>query len=241
MLGIASVFFAARVFGGKPVLALLSYQFFYTLFYGSIIGILIGFLALFWWAMAHHHWELAGLALVLGCAKFQIGIPIGCTLWLLSNASWRDRVRVLAVPILVAGLSLLVYPGWVMGLIQRMGADPPNDWGSISLWRWIGPWVLLFWIPVLALPLIPQKRAIAVIAAAALGLPYFQQQDLIALYIFPVGWPALLGNLGFLFGIFEFKVLPLLGIVPLVIYMRIIVPACIEMVKKRRESLSRPL
>lgn len=65
---IACVFLAARTFGGNTVLAVLSYRMFYALFLGQITGILVGGLALAWWALAHRRWQIARLALLVASA-----------------------------------------------------------------------------------------------------------------------------------------------------------------------------
>jgi len=40
-----------------------------------------------------------------------------------------------------------------------------------------------------------------------LGLPYFQQADLISLFIFPAGWLPLVGNPGLLLPVFGYPAL----------------------------------
>ncbi|MDD5367651.1 MAG: glycosyltransferase family 87 protein [Anaerolineaceae bacterium] len=230
LLNLLGVFFAIRVFGGKALYALISYQMFYMVFYGQILGIIIGCLALFWWAYTHGHWYLAGIALAFACSKVQIGVPLGCALLLLADTTWLQRLKVLGVPILVSILSLLIYPGWPLELISRLSSHPANDWGSISFWRWIGPWALLLWIPVILFPLRTNQRLIAVAAVTALSLPYFQQADLLVLMVLPVGWLALLGNLGFLFVVFQWGIFQYLGVVPLIIYLSVIFPSLPRMI-----------
>jgi hypothetical protein len=223
---VLSLFFAARVFGGRTALTFLTFQSFYVLCLGQMVGWIIGALALAWWALAHRRWHLAGLAFFFAGAKFQIGLPLGLLLWLAAEIRWRDRLRVLIVPAALALLSLAVSPAWPADLLARTRAIPPYDWGSISLWHWIGAAALLLWLPPLALPLQPGRRFLALAAAVPLALPYFQQADLLALYVLPVGWlPVLLGNFGLLFFQFQFKVLVFLWIVPLSVYLSVILPA----------------
>ncbi len=236
-LSILSLFFAARVFGGNATLALLTFQLFYVLCLGQIVGIVIGALALGWWALARRRWHLAGLAFFIAGAKFQIGLPLGLLLWLMADIRWRDRLRVLVVPTALALLSLAIYPSWPADLLERARAIPPYDWGSISLWHWLGPAALLLWLPPLLLPLKPNRRFLALAAAVPLAVPYFQQADLLALYVLPIGWlPVLLGNLGLLFFQFQFKILVFLWIVPLVVYLSIILPAFHAGLRKKPKS-----
>ncbi len=224
LLNIFSVFFAARIFGGKPCLALLTYQMLYILYFGQITGIILGCLALFWWAAAHKRWDLAGLGLILATTKFQVGILIGGVLWLLAEISWRERFRLLVLPALIFLLSLWAYPGWIPLLAARIHASPPNDVASISLWRYLGPSALLFLAFPFLLPLNRKERMIGLISAGMLGLPYFQQADLISLFIFPTGWLPLVGNLGLLLPVFGYPALHSLAIIPLFVYILALLP-----------------
>jgi len=226
---ILATWLAARVFGGAPALAVLNYQLLYGVYYGQLTGIIIGGLALFHWGLASRRWLLAGTGLLIGCAKFQLGVPLALVLWLLSDAPWRVRLKALIIPAVAAGLSLVIYPLWPLEVAERiMVANPPNDWGSVSLWRWVGPLALLLWLPTLLLPMPRQRRLVAVIATAALALPYFQQADLIALYALPVGWLSLLGNVGFLFSTHAWYALQAVVIVPLTAYIWVIARAWSE-------------
>lgn len=197
LLNIAGVFFACRVFGGRAALAMTSYQMIYILFQGQITAILVGLLALFWWAAAHKKWALGGICLLIVAAKFQFGILLGGILWLYFPLSWRQRLQILIIPAAGALLSLLVWPGWPSDLIQRLQASPPNTGGSLALWRWIGPAALLFWLPPFLLPLDRTRRIVILSAAMSLGLPYLQQTDLLGLFVLPLGWLPLLGNLAY--------------------------------------------
>ncbi|MDD5368016.1 MAG: glycosyltransferase family 87 protein [Anaerolineaceae bacterium] len=234
LLNLLGIFFAIRVFGGKALYALLSYQMFYVFFYGQITGIIIGCLALFWWDYRHGRWILAGFALSMACSKYQIGVPLGIAMLLLARTPWILRIKVLMIPILVSILSLLIYPGWPFELISRLITNPPNDWGNISLWRWIGPWAFLLWIPALVLPLKTNQRLIAITAATALSLPYFQQTELLVLIMLPIGWLALLGNLGFLYAFFKWSVLQYLAVVPVAIYLSVVLPPIISSIRHVR-------
>lgn len=234
IVGVLSVFFAARVFGGNAALALLTYQMLYILFFGQIAGILVGGLALAWWAMAHKRWDLAGFGFLIACTKFQLGVTFGLLLWLAADITWRQRLRALLLPAVLVILSLVIDPLWPLDLLARIQENPPNDLGSISFWRWLGPIVLLFWIPPLLLSLPANKRLLALAATWAFTLPYFQQTDLLTLFVLPVGWlPVLLGNLGYLFSIYHYSVFQLLGIVPLLIYASIIGPALYKLIRRQ--------
>lgn len=232
ILNILCLFFAARIFGGSSTLALLSFQMFYVLFLGQIVGILVGGLALGWWTIAHRRWYLAGLGLFLAGAKFQIGIPFGLLLWLTAKVTWSERLRVLILPAILAALSLIWHPTWPLDLMTRIRNTPPYDWGSISLWRWIGPAALILWLLPLLLPLERERRFLALAAACPLVIPYFQSADLVTLYALPIGWlPVLLGNLGFLFFEYGFQALRWLWIVPMSVYLAILSPVLYRLLR----------
>ena len=240
-INILCVFFATRIFGGRVLPALLSFQMLYMVFVGQIMGIIIGGLALLWWGLHRRSWALAGLGLAVACTKFHIGIVVGAILLLTVDISWRDRLRVLIVPAIVLAVSLVVYPLWPLDLLSTMRTDPANDWGSITLWRWIGPYALLLWIPPLLLPLSRPQRMVALTATLAFAIPYFQQTDLIALFALPIGWAyPLLGNLGYLFFAVYWEGLQLLVIVPLLVYASIIVPASYRWLNSLRWHAANP-
>ena len=237
ILNVLCIFLAARVFGGRASLALLTFQLFYGLFLGQITGLLVGGLALGWWGLAHRRWYLAGFGFWLASTKFQIGLPFGLLMWLFAEISWRDRLRVLILPAILSLASLVVFPNWPAHLFERIQDYAPYDWASIGLWAWIGPYALLFFLPLFVLPMEKSRRFLALAAAIPLVLPYFQQADLLVLYVLPVGWlPVMLGNLGFLFFRYDFAVLRLLWVIPLVIYLACVLPALVALLSKRRET-----
>ena len=218
VINILGVFFAMRVFNGKALVAVASYQMFYNLIYGNITGLIVGSLALCWWGLVNRKWYIAGLGIALASAKFQTGITGSIILLLIADISWKDRFRVMIVPVLIFLISLALYPGWPFQLLDNIINHPPDNLGSISLWRWIGPWALLLWLPPILLKLEPRKRFISLIAVMGLALPYFQQTDLLFLLAMPIGWVGLLGNFGYLMNLYGWISLQLLAVLPLIVY-----------------------
>lgn len=229
LANILGIFTAARVFGGRAGTTLLTFQMLYILFLGQIIGILLGGLALFWWGLANKRWLIAGFGLILACTKFQTGVTLGAFLFLLADISPARIARVLLFPALVAALSLVTYPGWPIELWQTIQTAPPNEWGSITLWRWIGPLALLLWLPPLLLNLSKRNRFMALLAANALALPYFQQTDLLSLFVFPVnGLLKLLAYFPLIFPVLGLRALQSLVIVPFALYISVVIPGFFE-------------
>jgi hypothetical protein len=98
LISIVGVIFAAKVFNGNGTIALLSYQMSFTLYWGQISGIICGFLGLFWWAIHHRKWELAGFAMLFAAAKPQSGGLFVFLLWLFSDSSLKNKTRILIIP-----------------------------------------------------------------------------------------------------------------------------------------------
>lgn len=235
-LNILGVFAASRILGGERrwALALLTYQMFYVLYYGNITGVIVGGLALLWWGLTHHRWHLAGLGMVLALTKYQLGITFGIILLLMADISWQDRLKVFVVPFLTLLVSLLIYPLWPIESIRIILANPPESSGNISLWQWLGPFALLLWLPPLWLSLSAQQRLIALAATATMTLPYFQQTDLLALFVLPLGWLPLAGNLGFyLYAKYTWQGFVVLAFIPMFIYLRIIGPPIVTWLRQK--------
>ena len=215
LLSIFSIVYALRVFGGLSFAVLSSYQMFYILYQGQFTGPAIGALALLWWGLTHHRWNIAGLGLAIAAAKYQTGLTVGMILLLSAHISWRERMRVTMIPAIVIGVSILAYPLWPIRALETLRNSPPNDLGSMTLWRWIGPYALLLWLPILAAIIWRKITPIAIIATVMLSTPYFQQTDLLVLFVLPVSWLPYLGNFGYFGG---YEVLQALVILPLLIY-----------------------
>jgi len=231
VLCIVSIIFALRIFGGWTFAVLSSYQLFYILYQGQFTGPLIGALALLWWGLAHRRWYIAGFALVIAAAKYQTGLTVGLILLICARISWYERMRVLMIPVLVVSLSLLAYPMWPFRALDILRTTPPNNLGSMTLWRWIGPYALLLWLPILVKPIRREMFPIAVIATVMLSFPYFQQTDLLVLFVLPVSWLPYLGNFGYFGG---YEVLQALVILPLLIYVESILSAFMRKFAKIR-------
>ncbi len=218
LVNIGALFYSARVFGGRSILLLAAFQTFYILVFGQITGIIIGALALVLWGFAHEKPWVAGLGIVIACTKYHIGFPAAFAIWAFYGKSFTNRLRSLVLPTIVCILSLLVYPMWPIRVLETVRNFPPNDWGSITLWRWLGPLSLVFWLPPLILPLPRDKRLLGLMAAIPLAVPYFQQTDLLLLFALPFGWLPLLGDIGVLYKPIGWWMMPILVIIPLIAY-----------------------
>ena len=211
-------FIAGRVFGGKAWWAILSYQMIYVVFYGQITGLLIGGLALAWWGISSKKFLVAGLGLLISSTKPQFGLSLSFILWIMSDSSWKQKLKMLLIPTIGIIATTLAYPDWINNIFSAINSGKVDLRGNISLWQYIGPWSLIFLIPPMISKSSPEKQILFLIVASIISLPYIQQTELLALYVFPFGWLSLIGNLGFLFPFFSWEIIHLLIIVPLVIY-----------------------
>ena len=221
-LNVVCTFYAGRVFGGKSWLAILNYQMMYVIFYGQITGLLLGGLALAWWGMVNKKYKLAGLGFLIASTKPQFGVVLGFILLVMSGMSWKERIKVLLVPLFGFIVTFVAYPHWIQNIIIAIQNSKVDITGNISLWRYFGFWSLILLIPPLFFRLSTNNRTLLLIVASMFALPYFQQTGLLTLYVLPLGWFPLIGNLGFLFPIFGWEIIRGLFIVPLIIYFVII-------------------
>ncbi len=163
LANILALLFTVRVFGGKPLLVLLSYQVFSFLYYGQISGIIAGGCALLWWGIAHRKWSLAGLGLLIAATKYQVGLPICLLLVWYAGVNWKEFARILIVPIVIGIITLIVYSFWPLEVFQKLNEVMKSNLG-ITLWIAIGAWSLLFWIPPLLLTLPKPRSFMAIIS-----------------------------------------------------------------------------
>jgi hypothetical protein len=223
LLNLLGILFATWVFGNRPAILLTTYQLFYILFYGQILGLILGGLGLFWWGLKQKKLLYSGAGLLIASTKYHIGLPLVLFLLILSETEWVKVLKILLVPLFAYLLTFLFYPTWPISIIETMRASPPNTLGNISLWQWAGPVSLILWLPVFFISMPKMERMILLVSTLSLTLPYYQQTDLLALFIFPVGYLAWLGNLGFLFILGKWQALKVLAIIPSLVYLIIIV------------------
>lgn len=219
LLNILGVWFAARVFNGNTILALVSYQLYSVLFYGQITGIICGMLALFWWGLNKNRVILGSLALFIAIAKPQTGGLIAVLLWLFADLPWKNKLRFWIIPLIGILVTTMVYPTWIIDILSRQ--SNVVTWSNISLRQWINSWGLLLFLPAFILKLDREKRFLVIATASICNLPYFLQQDLLVLLIFPVSWVFLI--LGYvpaiMFAFYSFRGHPSGVILPLALYL----------------------
>jgi hypothetical protein len=238
-MNVVGTWFAGRIFGGKRGFLLLNYQLLFILFYGQITGIILGGLGLAWWGMATKKYHLSGLGLLIAAIKPQLGLVIGLIIWLLSDLSWSERLKTLIIPLIGFIVTTILYPGWIQNILTALNSGLVNFTGNISLWRFLGPWSLILLLPPLLLKNTSTKRILFLVVAAMISLPYLQQTGLLALYVFPFGWLALLGNLGFLVPIYGWESIQWLFLVPLLIYIIYLIQGIGDTIDDKKSSINK--
>jgi hypothetical protein len=230
-VSVACIFFASRIFGSNTVLILFCYQTLQVLYMGQYSGILVGGLALLWWGVTHKHWNIAGIGLIIAASKYHTGLIPAMILLYYSHASWRERLKVFYIPVVIGIISLMLYQFWPLHVLENYRANPANDWGSVAPWKYIGPIVLLVWIPSFLLKLNRNEKILLLFATLPLGMPYFQAADLLILYVLPIGFLPMLSYIGFFRPFIGYAVDNILIIIPLFIYLKIVVPAFMRSLK----------
>ena len=206
------------VFGGRLPFVLLTYQFGQLLYYGQIDALVVLGVAVSWLGVERRNPWLAGVGFAAASIKPQVSAPTLLLLWW-----WLDRpdkVRSLVIPLLVVLGSFWRYGWWVPGWLEQLFTENLIRTGSITLWEHTGPVALLLWIPSLFGRLPRRDKLLLFLATTALTMPYYQEDSLVILQVFPIGWMAWLGNLGFLFPILGSSILEWIVLLPLSVYGR---------------------
>jgi hypothetical protein len=220
LINLFGIWYACRVFNGNGAVALLSYQTLYIMFYGQQVGIVIGGLALMYHALLRQQHWLAGVGLTLALFKYHSAIPLALAIWLTDANPLSKRIRVAGAPAVALIASLIASPLWPLELYRRLFYDiPPIGNGSVVLWQWFGPIVLLLWLPTIFVPMSRGRRLVAVAATTALAIPYMQQSDLLTLFMLPIGVLGILGNYGYLMAVQGWSALRALAFIPIIAYL----------------------
>lgn len=193
LINVSIIWLGSQLTGVNRFALLLSFPALWVLWYGQIDGFVMLGVTLGLWAVQRHKSVLLGFALLLLLVKPHIGGPLAVLYFL-----WARNWRVLVTFGIVLLLSMIVWrfdwPAiWVKTLLQI--ATPPPDATmttaaqrtNISLY----PYGLLSWL-VVVLPMPRAERAISVVAATFLSMPYTATYSLIALLVLPVPWWAYL-------------------------------------------------
>jgi hypothetical protein len=222
-LNILGLFIGSRIFGNKSSIVLFTYQSLFMLFMGQIAGVIIGSLGIFWYGLKTEKWFISSVGLLFASTKYHIGGFIALCLLVLIDKPFKHKLQVLIYCGIIVLPSLIIYPNWPIEVFHRVQILPLGDLTDISLWKYLGPIVLIFWIPPLIFRLNNMDRIIVLISTLCFATPYFQAYDLLLLWVFPIGKLALLGNLAYFSVALPLSWQRLLVIIPLAIYIAILI------------------
>ncbi len=180
LTNVAGVWFASRVFGARAAVVLAGFGTLSGFYTGTVTGVALAALAGMWWAMHEERWTLVGALSLVAVAKPHWGLPLGALIVLHARPPLIAWLRMAVVPLPVVGASFLAYGWWPAEIVDRASELPPE--GNGSLWHFVGPVVLVLWLPTV-LPMATQRRLALVAATSLMAVPYVQQYDYVVLWV----------------------------------------------------------
>lgn len=181
---LGATIWAAYLFGGRPVLVVLSSHMAWILWWGQLEGWAALGLVLGYFALQNRSWIMMWVALMLATFKPQASLIPIATLWWWSG---RERWKAAVALVVTAIITVLVWGPWpvwyAQGLLNFMGARHYTNWNAS-----VGLIALPLFIPALLVPLSRQKRLIALTATACLAVTYMPYYSTILLLCMAVPW-----------------------------------------------------
>jgi len=188
------------MFGGRPILTLLSAQMWWVLWWGQLEGWGIFALVLGWVAVLRKSWLIMFLSLAIASFKPQVGfIPVIALWWWIGSGRWKSFVAM----VLLLIVSILIWGPWPIwyyqGITSFVGDLHYGPWNSS-----LGYIAIPLLIPALLLPLNREKRLIALTATTLLFSPYLPFYSTILLLCFNIPtWMYIFGFIGYLPAFFD--------------------------------------
>jgi hypothetical protein len=177
---VAGVWFASRVFGARTAVVLAGFGTLSGFYTGTVTGVALAALAGMWWAAHAQRWTVVGALSLIAVAKPQWGVLLAALIVVQARPPPAAWLRMAIVPVPVVLASFAVYGWWPAEILDRASATPPQ--GNGSLWYFVGPIVVILWLPTV-LPMAPQRRMALVAATALMAVPYVQQYDYVVLWV----------------------------------------------------------
>ncbi len=191
---------ATYLFGGRPILVVLSSHMAWILWWGQLEGWAALGLVLGYFALQNQSWLMMWVALMMGTFKPQASaIPVAALWWWQSRERWKSVLAMVATFI----VTVIVWGPWPLWYWQALsnfvGDKHYSNWNAS-----IGLIALPLFIPALLVPMTRQKRLIALTATACLAITYMPYYSTILLLCMAVPWWA------YVFG-FTGYLVPLIG------------------------------
>ena len=186
LINVGGLYLAARTFRGNIPALLTSYALLFSIFYGQIDGLWAGALVVMYVGIKRENTGLAVLAWLVALIKIYIGFPLGIGL-LWCFASRKQMVQILGFTGIMMLLSFLVYGFYPQEILERAAQFPPDDEYAIDLWQYVGPIILLLWVPII----VTRNRDYRLFVVTwALTTPYLHVHGLTHLLVVlgPIAW-----------------------------------------------------
>jgi hypothetical protein len=133
-----------------------------------------------YWAVHEERWTLVGGLSLLAVAKPQWGVPLAGLIVLQARPPLTAWLRMAIVPLPIVVASFAAFGWWPGEILDRASELPPE--GNGSLWHFVGPVVVVLWLPTL-LPMEARRRLALVAATTLVAVPYVQQYDYVVLWV----------------------------------------------------------
>ncbi len=212
LLNVFGLWFACRTFGGSVPVVMTSFPLLFSIFYAQPDGLWGIGLALLLIGVKRRSIPLAVFGWTIALAKFYIGVPLGIgILWCFSDFKLARRIIEFTILTMVA--SLFVYGPWPFEVLERLSQTPPFDALTMDLWQFVGPAVLLVWVPIV---LFRNRSYSGFVAAWVMSLPYIYPHGMTHLMV-TLGPVGLVADLGYIIGNGTQSVL--LQTLPIIVYL----------------------
>jgi hypothetical protein len=196
VISIVAIVTSSHILKGNAIVALLSAQMAWILWWGQIDGIVVLGVALGWLALEKRMWWLMWLALALATLKPQIGLVPVMAIWWWSESKTRWWSLLGFIALVVFSLWVWgLWPVWVLkGIVLVAQGTQYGSWNSS-----LGLWALPLFVPAVLMPLERRQRLLALTATAMLVSPYMPYYSTILLLCMPIpGWAYAFAFLGYL-------------------------------------------
>ena len=212
LINVGGLYYSSKTFRGNTVALLTSYALLFSLFYGQADGLWAGALVLMYVGIKRENTGLAVLGWLIALVKYYIGFPLGIGL-LWCFAGRKQATHIIGITGIMILISFVVYGPYPIEILDRAAQIAPDDGFAIDLWQYLGPLVLVLWLPIL----LTRNRDYRVFMVTwALTTPYLHVHGLthmVAIISGPIAWT---NHIGYVIGFG--KQLILLQITGLIVY-----------------------
>jgi hypothetical protein len=239
LICLALLYGSLRIYGGVHWVIFTSFALGWDLFYGQVDGLVVGGLALAYWALEHNRPYWMGIGFVLASIKPHLSLPLMIAFWIWSP----NKLKPMLIPALISGLSFLRWGFWVPAWVNTYLHDQDLTLLSrnISWWQIAGVWGFLVWLPVIFARLPRPRKVIAVAAATAFCMPYFPLPSSVIFLVMPIPiWAYVVAQLPLLGGIVGYWIYDWMKILPTTLVVWALWPAILPVYRSVKSEITNP-